>query len=295
MRVGSLFSGIGGIELGFERAGGFETAWFVEWDAYAQAVLRKHWPGVPVYGDVRSIEWSAVPPIDVLTGGFPCQPHSVAGKRRASKDERDLWPECRRAIEALKPKACVFENVPGLLTSEKGEFFKRTIDDFYRLGYRPRVYRLSARAVGAPHLRKRVFIVAFPLGDAECTDAVGNEAGEGVGTRVGVEGDGVVQTRRDKEEQQLDASSSYVADSIEQQRERWLRWTCRWEREPQEALQDARERRREEAWMSIPESLLGRVAYGVPSRVDRLKCLGNAVVPQVAEVIARIIKEELQC
>ena len=344
MRVGSLFSGIGGIELGLERAGGFETAWFVEWDAYAQAVLRKHWSGVPVYGDVKSIDWGAVEPVDVLTGGFPCQPHSVAGKRGASSDERDLWPECRRAIAALKPRVCLFENVPGLLTSEKGEFFKRVIDDFYNLGYRPRVYRLSARDVGALHLRKRIFIVAYPrssragmeehrgggqarepLGasspavlrqeewsacaegiDTNSTDVADSESGkndrrerrvvaqktegrESGDSSIDFGGENVADSSRllgiaiERDEQDgflpKDATDAHSAGCKEQ----WGTISSREEHSPTEFG----------SWWEF-EPDVGRVAHGVPSRVDRLKCLGNAVVPQCAEVIGRIIKEEMR-
>lgn len=322
MRVGSLFSGIGGIELGFERVGGFETAWFVEWDAYAQAVLKKNWPGVPINGDVRSIDWSTVAPVDVLTGGFPCQPHSVAGKRRASADDRDLWPECRRAIEALKPKAVVFENVPGLLTSEKGEFFKRIIDDFYTLGYRPRVYRLSARAVGAPHLRKRVFIVAYPdTGQREQPDetlragwnaldrcraelanssrllgvAIERDEPDGVLSQDVPDADGERCEERRLAEPGATAHAALerggeVADATDRGDVRRNGKLGATQAECGHDRAGATDGGRE--WWAV-EPDVGRVANGVPARVDRLKCLGNAVVPQVAEVIARIIKEEM--
>lgn len=133
MRVGSLFSGIGGIELGLERAGSFETVWFVEWDPYAQQVLKNHWPDAAVYGDITTIDWSAMSPVDVLTGGFPCQDASIANAHgEGIKGARTgLWKHYLEGIRILRPKFVVAENVPNLLN--RG--FEEVIEDLAKIGY----------------------------------------------------------------------------------------------------------------------------------------------------------------
>lgn len=153
MTVGSLFSGIGGLDLGFEAAG-FEVRWFCERDAFCRAVLAKHWPGVRCYEDVRVLREPE--PVDVLIGGFPCQPHSVAGKRKGKEDERHLWPEYARLVRELRPRWVVAENVPGLLHTA----FDEVCGDLEGAGYAVTPLVLGADDVGAPHRRKRIFICA---------------------------------------------------------------------------------------------------------------------------------------
>ncbi len=279
MRVGSLFSGIGGIEIGLERAGGFSPAWFVEWNPFCQKILKKAWPEVPVYGDVTKITWETMPPIDVLTGGFPCQPFSVAGKRKGSNDERDLWPECKRAIRALKPKVCLFENVPGLLTSEKGEFFKRIIDDCYQLGYKPQVYGLSARDVGAPHLRKRIFLVLANTNSKRHNSS----RNEQVPTECGVSEERKTTSRCKWKKRQHEASEHCATVSNTNDTR------CKKQWKPIAATKKYDSTEWGHWWAIEPD--VGRVVDGIPFRVDRIKCLGNAVVPQCAQVIGTIIKE----
>lgn len=159
MTVGSLFAGIGGFDLGLERAG-FTIKWQVEIDSYCQRVLAKHWPGVKRYGDIRNIDWGTVPGVDVLCGGFPCQDISLAGKRAGIDGERSgLWSEYVRAIRALRPRYILVENVPGLLTNQ---YMGRVLGDLAEGGYDAEWQVLSAYAFGAPHLRRRVWIVAYP-------------------------------------------------------------------------------------------------------------------------------------
>ncbi len=300
MRVGSLFAGIGGFDLGLERAG-FEIAWQVEIDPYCQRVLAKHWPGVTRYGDIRAIDWATVPAVDVLCGGFPCQDLSFAGKRAGIDGERSwLWSEYVRSIRALRPRYIIVENVPGLLTNE---YMGRVLGDLAASGYDAEWDCLPASAFGAPHRRDRVWIIAY---HAERTWSGRETAqsgehfegwrmqGENRGFRFFVADTSGERPREagqhcERQEEWTAGGCQVLADSSLEQWDRWLHWTCGWEREPQEALRDARGGRREEAWMSIPESLLGRVAYGVPHRVDRLKGLGNAIVPHIAEWIGRQI------
>lgn len=158
--VGDLFSGIGGFSLAAHWHG-WRTAWFSEIDPYACRVLAKHWPDVPNLGDITKVDWSTVAPVDVLTGGFPCQPHSLAGKRLASSDERDLFSEIIRTVRSLRPRYILLENVRGLLTSESGRFFGRVLRELAECGYDAEWQVLSAADVGAPHRRERVWIVAY--------------------------------------------------------------------------------------------------------------------------------------
>ena len=164
----SLCSGIGGLELGIEQATGARTICQVERDPFARAILARHWPGVKRMNDVRDVDSTFRGVADIVCGGFPCQPHSLAGSRKAGDDDRDLWPEMARIMREVQPKAAVFENVPGLLTSRtdpkndatKGHFFLRILRDLEAAGYMVRWDCCPASAVGALHRRDRVFIVA---------------------------------------------------------------------------------------------------------------------------------------
>jgi len=153
-----MFAGIGGIDLGLERTGGFRTAWFSEIEPFANAVLRKHWPDVPNLGDVRDLG-EGTPYVDLIAAGFPCQPFSLAGKRLAQEDPRWLWPHvARRLVGHLRPRYVLLENVPGLRSKGLGD----VLQDLSALGYDAEWEGISAAAVGAPHRRDRVWIVAYP-------------------------------------------------------------------------------------------------------------------------------------
>lgn len=231
LTFGSLFAGIGGIDLGLERAG-MRCAWQVEIDEYCQKVLTKHWPDVPKFRDVRECGAHNLPPVDLVAGGFPCQDISFAGKRAGITGVHSgLWFEFARIISDLRPRYVLVENVADLLY--RG--IERVIGDLAAIGYDAEWSVISACAVGAPHTRERMFIVAYP--DAS------NEHGRGGAVQVGrIIGTGKTQT-------------TYKPTRVQ--------WGA--------------------------ESSMGRVAYGVPCRVDRLRGLGNAVVPQVAEWIGRQI------
>ena len=158
MNVGSLFSGIGGIELGLERAG-FKTAWFIENEPYAQAVLKKQWPGTPVHGDITKINLEELPKVDILTGGFPCQDISNAGKRVGIQGSRSgLWTYYCEAISVLRPRIALIENVSALL----GRGLDTVLCDLVQVGYDAEWYCISASSVGAFHKRDRIFIIAYP-------------------------------------------------------------------------------------------------------------------------------------
>jgi len=262
MKFGSLFAGIGGIDLGLERAG-MTCAWQVEIDPYCQKVLAKHWPEVKRYEDIREVGATNLDPVDLICGGFPCQPHSLAGKRQASDDERDLWGEMFRVICEVKPRWVLAENVPGLLSSEAGRFFGRVLRDLASVGYDVEWESIPASSVGAPHRRDRVFVVA------NSENMFSN--GSNDYSRISMEREPIPEPRdRCGKEDVADAKPSWDAEEQQGHAAIWEPARCgRWAVEPD----------------------VGRVANGVPSRVDRLRSLGNAVVPQVAEWIGKRILE----
>ncbi len=148
LTIGSLFAGIGGFDLAAE-AMGWRTAWFVERDPHCQRWLAEHFPDAPIYGDITQVDFTEVEPVDVLCGGFPCQPSSAAGKRLGTADDRWLWPEFARAIGAIRPRYVVAENVPGLLSVNGGRAFAEVLRDMAALGYDADWDSLSARRYGA--------------------------------------------------------------------------------------------------------------------------------------------------
>src|SRR6266581_3917051 len=153
---GSLFSGIGGIDLGLEQAG-WECRWQVEKDRFCTSVLKKHWPKVPKFGDVKLIAGSELEPVELICGGFPCQPISIAGKRKAQEDERWLWPEFERIISILRPSYILVENVPNLTNLGLDE----VLGSLASLRYDAEWDCIPAASLGAPHLRFRIFVVAY--------------------------------------------------------------------------------------------------------------------------------------
>lgn len=164
LTVGSLFSGIGGLELGPERVG-MDVRWQVEIDDGCREDLTAHWPDVKRYSDITGCGAHNLEPVDLICGGPPCQPVSVAGKRKGDEDERWLWDEFYRIIREIRPRWVVVENVPGLLSAGNGRLFAGILRDLAVSGYDAEWQVLSARAIGADHLRRRVFIVAYTNSD----------------------------------------------------------------------------------------------------------------------------------
>lgn len=291
---GSLFTGIGGIDRGFEAAG-IKTIWQVENDTYALKVLEKHWPDVTRYNDITQVDFTQVEKPDILSGGFPCQDVSYAGKRAGIEGGRSgLWREFYRAICEIRPRFVVVENVPGLLSSG----FGRILGDLAASGYDAEWDCLPAAAFGAPHLRYRVFIVAYPAT---------NDAGR-IYRKLGSSQEKEIKAGNKFTEEFIcrGQAANFVADAPREcgdgsggTRQRGAEFTdggdaMAFAQEP--GLQGNESTGNSRAggclaecdWWTV-EPDVGRVANGVPSRVDRLKCLGNAVVPQVAEYIGRLI------
>jgi DNA (cytosine-5)-methyltransferase 1 len=163
LTFGEVCAGIGGLTLGLQRAG-LQPRWFSEVDPFCRSVLAHHWPTVPTFGDMTKLDPADLPPVDLLCGGIPCQPHSQTGKRKGAADERNLWPDFARLICGLKPRWILVENVPGILSTDHGGFFAGVLRDLAALGYDAEWDCLPASAFGAYHERLRLFLVAYPAG-----------------------------------------------------------------------------------------------------------------------------------
>ena len=267
LTVGSLFSGIGGLDLGLERAG-MKVIWQSEIDPYCNKVLKKHWPEVPNYGDIKQIDWRTIERPNVICGGYPCQPFSTAGKRRGTDDPRHLWPWVRTAISELRPNYAILENVRGHLTMGG----TTVIGDLAEIGYDAEWRVVSAAGLGAPHKRDRLIIVAYP------SELFSN--GSNDNAKIGVEPQTISKFRNSSGSQKMANTNIKHEFQPERAMGEWSKAARA------EGHWDDFERRCRE-WQTEPD--VGRVANGVPSRVDRLRGLGNAVVPQVAEYVGRLI------
>jgi DNA (cytosine-5)-methyltransferase 1 len=317
LTVGSLFSGIGGLDLGLERAG-MQVIWQSEIDPYACKVLKKHWPEVPNHGDIKQIDWRAVEPVDVICGGYPCQPFSQAGKRKGTDDPRHLWPWVREAISELRPRYAILENVRGHLSLGG----LQVIGELAEIGYDAEWRVVSAAGLGAPHRRDRIIIVAYPNnsrgGTSEC--GIDIDRSEKIKKRQDIAQFGIGRRRADlanANSERLERSCRFQGSEEKFGGSNVLGSSEGWSsvvgvsndvsqrygqyRQSTDIATQSRlwrdDRRREETydgwqwWESEPD--VGRVAHGIPNRVDRLKGLGNAVVPQVAEYIGRLITTSL--
>ena len=323
MNILDLFSGVGGFSLGLERAG-MTTVAFCEADKKCRLVLKKHWPDIPIYKNVKDLNYEQLKKdgivedpaswrqqgvldgntkprdvgasspsggeairepaktIDLICGGFPCQPFSQAGKQGGFKDDRDLWPEYFRLIQEVRPAWVIGENVAGFI--ELG--LKRTITDLESEGYDVQSFVIGAVSVGALHRRDRVWIIAHS-----------ERGGRRMHAGTLAEAKGEIQTGGKQFQPETEIGNSRarpenVADSGDKGRPFWALHSGRGgeKRPASDAIKRSPARIKSFGWWAI-EPDVGRVAHGVPNRVDRLKQLGNAVVPQVVEIIGRAIME----
>lgn len=248
MNVLDLFSGIGGFSLGLERAG-MKTVAFCEIDPYAQKVLKKHWPDVPIYCDVRELTYArlcsdGIDRIDLICGGFPCQDISVAGKQAGITGQRSgLWSEIARLISEIRPQYAILENVPNLLTGERGAWFGRVLGDLAEIRYDAEWHCIPASLIGATHRRDRVWVVAYSKQRMFKSIRLSDQINVG---KLGNQWSSITN------------SSLFGINRAECKTNRY--------------------------------SL--RNDDGFPVAVDRIGCLGNAVVPQIPEMIGRAI---IQC
>jgi DNA (cytosine-5)-methyltransferase 1 len=321
LKLLDLFSGIGGFSLGLERTGGFETVAFCEYDEKAQKVLKKHWPEVPIYKDVRTIDYDGT--VDIITGGYPCQPFSFAGKRKGAEDDRHLWPAMFKLIQKHRPTWVIGENVAGHINMG----LDSVLADLESENYRTRTFVIPAVALNAKHRRDRLWIVGHAEhdGSSSCGD-FGEFQRKPDGTQTTIfEFEGTsssaddaamadtnlqrqvstAQARNDgKNKQKPDdkqlrgcgaayGSEETMADTTSKRQQR----QGKHERPVNKKTDKVEKTNRsidcckaiKNQWLTEPA--VGRVANGIPRRMDRLKQLGNAVVPQIPEIIGNAILE----
>ena len=235
LKVLDLFSGIGGFSLGLEATNYFETVAFCEIDKYCQKILRKHWSDVPIFEDIKKLNGKELPKIDVITGGYPCQPFSVAGKQKAEQDPRYLWTEYFRLIKELRPTWVIGENVSGHIKLG----LDTVLTNLESEGYSTRTFSISASSVGANHKRERIWILGYSKSKQSCSKNNSPKQGKA------------------SEEKQVKFRGNCGGEM----------WKSNWLFEPD----------------------MDRVAHGLPETMDRLKCLGNAVVPYIPFLIGECI------
>lgn len=317
LRVLDLFSGIGGFSLGLERTGGFETVAFCEIEEFPRKVLAKHWPEVPQYEDVRTLRGEQVGPVDIICGGYPCQPFSTAGKRRGEEDDRHLWPEFSRLVDELRPAWVIGENVAGHISMGLDD----VLSDLEGKGYACRPFVIPACAKGAHHRRDRTWVIAHSsdilqsrkldngrnqsaaTGSQGCNELQERPAnGKRVWSEPGTSASMVAhaESQRRAEARQLGGrrskrttgASAAPEDVSNPQRIGCIKVvTPEQSGAPRKGPTGEAGYRSGPGWWAgwLPEPDVGRVADGVPHRVDRLKSLGNAVVPQIPEMIGHAI------
>lgn len=280
----SLFSGIGGLDIAAEWAG-FETVGQCEWADYPRAVLEKHWPGLPRWRDIRTLtkesfyEQTGLQSVTVLSGGFPCQPFSTAGKRRGKEDDRYLWPEMLRVIQDIQPRWVVGENVAGIVSME----LDTVLSDLEAIGYTCQAFVIPACAVDAPHRRDRIAMVAYASGDGRKGLGIQSSERCNIIEKCSPFTEGCDVPYTYSKGFQIAGHKSKI---IETKPKDGVALDNRRSTEPGlGGMADGLSR-----WLDEPAGI-PRVRTGVKDRVGRLKCLGNAVVPQQFYPIFRAIAE----
>tara|TARA_R100000742_G_C4276072_1_gene96913 strand:- start:789 stop:1751 length:963 start_codon:yes stop_codon:yes gene_type:complete len=290
--IGSLFSGIGGFELGLERAiPNSKTIWQCEQNAFAQKVLKKHWTDVPIYDDIKEIKHGTIDIVDIICGGFPCQDISQAGKRKgiANGARSGLWFEMLRIINMVRPRIAIAENVTAITQKERG--MDIVISSLSKIGYDVEWIDVRASDEGAPHQRERIFFVAYPV------------------KMYTIKKFGIVEKEERKISKEIQHKREYSnrswnsnpiddgtrcepSNTIHERSEKQSLHDVTVEKKKQFEYRSGENGRihKRNYWNTTPiESPLCRMDDGISNRVDRFKALGNAIVPQCSETIGRYI------
>ena len=325
-----LFSGIGGFSLGLEATGGFETMAFCDIEEYPRQVLQKHWPHVKQYKDIKELNYErlkadGINSIDIITGGYPCQPFSVAGRKKGEEDPRHLWPEYFRLVKELRPTWVIGENVSGHIKLG----LDTVIKDLESEDYSVRPFSISASSIGANHQRERIWIMAYSERNYNFNEEqrvngeekkISREYREDNSTtrqssrasaartqsdshvedsrcsqwpRAEQRGENENETRKENANQFERSSSTSEVDVANTNDERLQRqWQSRNQFTPRfnssrESSEEGQRTVGQGWWESEPN--MGRVAHGIPKRVDRLKSLGNSLIPQIPYYIGSVI------
>ena len=322
-----LFSGIGGFSLGLEATGAFETVAFCDYDQYCQKVLRKHWPWVTIYDDVKELNSERLSAnghteVDIITGGYPCQPFSIAGRQKGEQDPRHVWPEMFRLVQELRPVFVIGENVSGHVKLG----LDTVLENLESEGYATRAFSISASSIGSNHQRERVWIIAntnelgwdnwiYNREERQVSNDKERNIEESESERnrridrIRQTSEAMEDTRRTQwpwsffQNQDEDETREGYADQFERSGSAPKSDVAN--TEVSDTDSEGLARRRSECelregqeegeigwsqwWQSEPN--VGRVANGVPKRVDRLKSLGNSLVPMIPYYIGMSIKK----
>ena len=288
LRLLDLFSGIGGFSLGLERSGAFKTVAFCEIEPYCQKVLAKHWPQVPIYDDVRNITAERLSAdgirVDAICGGFPCQDISVAGKGAGLEGERSgLWFEYARIISELRPQYVIVENVSALLN--RG--LNRVLGTLAEIGYDAEWHCIPASAIGAPHRRDRVWIVGYPCCNKRWIRNGRNLDREILDKKERKKITNKFETTSHNDTKKLSNTNGSHFSTRLQERQQTYQAQTRPRLDYRASRYGDLRNVGKDTWAVEPN--VGRVADGVPARSHRLRALGNAVVPQIPELIGKAI------
>jgi DNA (cytosine-5)-methyltransferase 1 len=328
LKLLDLFSGIGGFSLGLESTGGFETIAFVEKDDFCQKVLKKHWPNTTIEGDIRNVKGDKYE-ADIITGGFPCQPFSVAGKRKGTDDDRYLWDETIRVVRECKPKWFIGENVEGLININNGVVLRQVQTDLEKEGFEVQCLVIPASGIGAWHQRKRIWIIAHNISNS---NSIGYRGGnfkrcsiqgwtflprEQEGRKMGskIEGrneyvsnsesissnDGKYGNDSKEKQIQLKAgrkdSNGDVSNSKTERLQRFNFMSSNRKKNGRNFTSENDETR--ETWWQTQSRICG-VPNGVSFELDkgrnnRIKSLGNSIVPQIVRELGLAILAAEDC
>ena len=283
-----LFSGIGGFSLALEKVG-FKTVGFCEIDPYCRLLLQKHWKGVTIHHDIKKLEAKDIKePIDILTGGFPCQPYSVAGKQKGTDDNRYLWPDMFRVIKEVKPTFVIAENVRGIINIQDGMVFETVCSDLESEGFEIQPFIIPAAGVGAPHKRERVWIVGYSKHNGSLTTKIKRRHNK-INARTTKGQNTTLESKRTGRS----GNNEIMENTGRSLRER-TELTGENENEIGKEATNKHQRSSRATWGSwLTEPTMGRVVNGLPGRAHRLRGLGNAIVPQIAEEIGKAIWKTL--
>ena len=326
MNVLDLFSGIGGFSFGLESTGFFKTIAFVEKDKFCQKVLQKNFPNIPIEDEVRNVKGERFK-ADVITGGFPCQPFSVAGKRRGTEDDRFLWDETIRIVSEQKPKWFIGENVDGIINIQDGMVFRQIHDDLESEGFEVQSLVIPASGIGAWHQRKRVWIIGYSDSNANAKKEQSSNGPENsfpkehrskdssiqltrgttnnsLSNSIGFKLNGCSNASRVREAEQdrLDSNKERNRNEIRSEAERCSEQAIsnsNGERQQKQLWSKSAKKEKSgfecESWWEAQSKLCG-VPDGVSTqlhkdRANRIKALGNSIVPQIAREIGKAIME----
>jgi DNA (cytosine-5)-methyltransferase 1 len=295
MKIGSLCSGYGGLDLAVETLTGAETVWFSEFNKYAAKVYESHWD-LPNIGDLTKVDWTQVEPVDILTGGYPCQPFSTAGKREGQNDKRHIFPYIKEAIRTLQPKLVFLENVRGHLTLG----FDSVLEDLAEIGYDCIWTLARASAIGAPHRRERLFIIAFDSSrfGLQTNDTTFNssQSGQELAKRL-VPITDTINNQRSRDWSVQELGSGHNSRSNLSTMQDWGRYTTaieRWEQLTRPVPAPIQNEKLSPAFvewmMGLPQGWVTDVEI---SRSQQMQALGNGVVPQQAYAAYKHLLEKL--